>query len=153
MAIDDRIILKLLARCIRVGRVSSVDTADVSARVTFPDHDDVVSPPLKIIMRGCKEAKDYWLPAVDDQVLCIYTADGGGKGTGAGYILGTIYSTIDAPPGGGSRVLNVPNDLHIHCGSLDITSESGDITVNGISLVNHTHGGVEPGGSNTGKPQ
>ena len=51
-------IYKVLARCIRVGRVSSVDTANASARVTFPDHDDIVSAPLKVLMRGCKSAKD-----------------------------------------------------------------------------------------------
>lgn len=28
----------------------------------------------------------------------------------------------------------------------------GDLVVNGISLTKHTHGGVEPGGSNTAKP-
>ncbi|HAN2345319.1 Gp138 family membrane-puncturing spike protein [Citrobacter freundii] len=33
-----------------------------------------------------------------------------------------------------------------------ITS-TGDQTANGISQINHTHGGVESGGSNTGKPQ
>lgn len=33
-----------------------------------------------------------------------------------------------------------------------ITS-TGDQTANGISQVNHTHGGVQSGGSNTGKPQ
>lgn len=29
----------------------------------------------------------------------------------------------------------------------------GDLTVNGISLVHHTHGNVENGGGNTGQPQ
>ncbi|MET5517675.1 Gp138 family membrane-puncturing spike protein [Citrobacter freundii] len=33
-----------------------------------------------------------------------------------------------------------------------ITS-TGDQTANGISQVNHTHGGVQSGGNNTGKPQ
>ena len=28
----------------------------------------------------------------------------------------------------------------------------GDLSVNGISFANHTHGGVEPGGANTAKP-
>lgn len=27
-----------------------------------------------------------------------------------------------------------------------------DVAANGVSLVNHVHGGVQPGGSNTGKP-
>ena len=144
---------KALSRCIRVGRVSSVDAADASVRVTFPDRDDMVSAPLKVLMRGCKSAKDFWMPAVDDQVLCLFVADSGGKGSGAGYVLGTIYSTVDTPPGGGSRVLNVPDDLVINCGSLKVNAGGGDVMVNGISLVSHVHGGVSSGGSNTGKPQ
>ena len=76
-----------------------------------------------------------------------------GKGSGAGYVLGTIYSTVDTPPGGGSRVLNVPDDLVINCGSLKVNAGGGDVMVNGISLVSHVHGGVSSGGSNTGKPQ
>ena len=108
-------IYKVLARCIRVGRVSSVDTADASVRVTFPDHDNIVSAPLKVLMRGCKSTKDFWMPAVDDQVLCLFVAD--------------------------------------NCGSLKVNAGGGDVTVNGISLVSHVHGGVSSGGSNTGKPQ
>jgi len=86
-------------------------------------------------------------------VLCLFTANGGGKGAGAGYVIGTIYNTVDAPPPGGTRVLSVPDDLVINCGSLAVNAGGGDVTVNGISLVNHTHGGVTPGGSSTGKPQ
>ena len=145
-------IYKLLSRCVRVGRVSSVDTADASVRVTFPDRDNIVSPPLKVVMRGCKEDKDYWMPAIDDQVLCLLIANGGGKGRGKGYMLGTIYSSVDPPPGGASRVLNIPGDMTINCGALTVNASGGDVTVNGISLVNHTHGGVESGGSKTGKP-
>lgn len=47
----------------------------------------------------------------------------------------------------------MPDDLVINCGSLAVNAGGGDVTVNGISLVNHTHGGVTPGGSSTGKPQ
>lgn len=36
-------------------------------------------------------------------------------------------------------------------GSISVTS--GDVTADGISLKNHTHGGVEPGGGNTGPAQ
>jgi phage baseplate assembly protein gpV len=43
-------------------------------------------------------------------------------------------------------------------GSIEITASNnvivkGDVIADGISLKNHTHGGVESGGSNTGKPQ
>ena len=41
-------------------------------------------------------------------------------------------------------------------GGINITGNvtvNGDVTANGISLINHVHSGVEAGGSNTGKPQ
>ena len=43
-------------------------------------------------------------------------------------------------------------------GSIEITAQNnvivnGDVIADGISLKNHTHGGVESGGSNTGTPQ
>lgn len=51
--------------------------------------------------------------------------------------------TIDSP----QTTVNGP--FHVNG---EITS-TGDQTAAGISQVNHTHGGVEPGGSNTGKPE
>lgn len=38
-------------------------------------------------------------------------------------------------------------------GNTKITVGGGELTVNGISLTKHTHGGVEPGGSDTGLPK
>lgn len=146
-------IYRILSRMVRVGLVSTVNPSDATVRVVFPDHDNAVSPPLKVLMRGSKATKDFWMPVVDDLVLCVFTANGGGKGAGAGYVIGTIYNTVDAPPSGGTRVLNVPDDLVINCGSLKVNAGGGDVTVNGISLVSHVHGGVSSGGSNTGKPQ
>lgn len=51
--------------------------------------------------------------------------------------------TINSP----QTIVNGP--FHVNG---DITS-TGDQTAAGISQVNHTHGGVESGGSSTGKPQ
>ncbi|MBA1443516.1 MAG: phage baseplate assembly protein [Gammaproteobacteria bacterium] len=45
--------------------------------------------------------------------------------------------------------ITAPQGLEI-IGDVNVT---GDVIANGISLVNHTHGGVEPGGGNTGAPQ
>lgn len=146
-------LMRLLANLIVVGYVSSVDETNGTARVMFPSHDNKVSAPLFVLTRGSKDVKDYWLPAVDDQVLCLYAPNYGGKGIGAGYIVGTIYSSKDRPPAGGPRVLDVPGNLTIRCGSLDIQAKSGDVVANGISLVHHTHGGVTPGGGKTGTPE
>lgn len=45
--------------------------------------------------------------------------------------------------------ITAPQGLEI-IGDVNVT---GDVIANGISLVNHTHGGVEPGAGNTGAPQ
>ncbi|WP_395128204.1 Gp138 family membrane-puncturing spike protein [Klebsiella pneumoniae] len=54
----------------------------------------------------------------------------------------------------GAVTINSPQTIvngHFHVNG-DITS-TGDQTAAGISQVNHTHGGVESGGSSTGKPE
>ena len=61
-----------------------------------------------------------------------------GKLTVTGLITGTGGLAIS---GGSGASVN---------GSLTTT---GDVTAAGISLDNHTHSGVEPGGGSTGKPQ
>lgn len=73
-------IYRILSRMVRVGLVSTVNPSDATVHVVFPDHDYAVSPPLKVIMRGSKATKDFWMPVVDDLVLCLFTANGGGKG-------------------------------------------------------------------------
>lgn len=39
---------------------------------------------------------------------------------------------------------------HLTAGSVSVPE--GDVTASGVSLVGHTHGGVETGGGSTGKP-
>ncbi|MEJ1378180.1 MAG: phage baseplate assembly protein V [Candidatus Sedimenticola sp. (ex Thyasira tokunagai)] len=47
----------------------------------------------------------------------------------------------------GIRIV-APNGMHI-TGDVTVT---GDVIASDISLVNHTHGGIEPGGGSTGTP-
>ena len=55
---------------IRIGRVSSIDVNTNTARVAFSDKDDLVSGNLMIVNRGSMVDKDYWIPDIDEQVLC-----------------------------------------------------------------------------------
>lgn len=71
---------------IRVGIVSAVDRDAGSARVLFPDLDNLVSDYLPII----KPQKTSWvsgedLPDVQDHVLVLFT----GERTSDGFIVGT----------------------------------------------------------------
>ncbi|WP_313056235.1 phage baseplate assembly protein V [Stutzerimonas nitrititolerans] len=64
----------------------------------------------------------------------------------------TLTATL---PGGGKAKLVAPGGVSI-LGDVDITgliTVSKDVIAAGISLVNHVHGGVQGGPSNTGAPQ
>jgi len=71
----------LLSNITRYGTVSSINTANKTARVIFEDKDNLVSGWLHVIQRS-----DSWMPNVNDTVLVIYlpifNADG--------FILGGI---------------------------------------------------------------
>lgn len=82
---------------IRIGRVSSVDFNTNTARVAFSDKDDLVSGNLMIVNRGSMADKDYWIPDIDEQVLCLMMPNKSGLGLNEGFILGSFFSAEDAP--------------------------------------------------------
>lgn len=82
---------------IRIGRVSSVDVNPNTARVAFSDKDDLVSGNLMIVNRGSMADKDYWIPDIDEQVLCLMMPNKSGLGLNEGFILGSFFSAEDAP--------------------------------------------------------
>lgn len=55
-----------------------------------------------------------------------------------------------------SASIQAANTITVDCPSVHFTGSltvDGDVTASGISLVDHTHGGVQSGGSSTGAPQ
>lgn len=86
-----------IKKLIRVGTVSSVNPAAGTVRVAFAAQDDMVTYELPVITRGSKNNKDYWLPDVDEQVLCLFLPNTSGRGVCEGFVLGTFYSSVDAP--------------------------------------------------------
>ena len=99
--------------------------------------------------------------------------DPNSKNLNEGWIIGAMYSGADTPPvadanvetavfsdgtsvtmdtSSGTLSISSPGTVNIEAGTINIQG-AGDVVVNGISLVNHTHGGVVPGGGSTGKPQ
>lgn len=87
--------IDILKNIIRIGEVSSVNAGNCSARVSYSDRNNTVSAELPIITRGSKNNKDYWLPDVGEQVLCIFLPNG--KNLTEGFILGTHFSGKDKP--------------------------------------------------------
>lgn len=129
---------------VRVGSVSSVNPANGTARVAFEANDDNVTYELPILTRGSKANKDYWIPDIDEQVVCLFLPNASGRGVCQGFILGTFYSSTDAPvensqdvqavkfsDGTEIRHDRVSGDLTIHAvGNISITA-GGTITING----------------------
>lgn len=79
---------------IRIGEVSSVDPAKCMARVVFDDEDGYISDDLPIVQRNTQNTKDYWLPAVGEDVICLFLP----CGEEDGFILGSFYADEIEPP-------------------------------------------------------
>lgn len=167
---DTRELEKLIKNVFRVGIVSSVNPAEMTARVVFPDRDYIEGKDLQIGTDGAKDTCMYWVPHIGEQVLCAFCAND--NNLTEGYIIKSLYNAVDRPPASSASVrmilfddgtivkndagavtINATKSITINAPTVNITGSSGDVVVNGISLVNHTHGGVMPGGGSTGKPQ
>ena len=100
----------------RIGRVSSVNGTNCTARVTFPDKDDLVSAELPIIVIGSKGTQGYWVPEVDTQVLCCFLPNPSGSGLNEGFILGAFYSQQDPPEDKDENVRSIrfPDGSYFH---------------------------------------
>ena len=145
-------IKKTLENLIFYGTVCALTPQAGTVRVCREDKGNKVTNDLFVLQRGSSESKDYWMPAIGDQVLCVQMPNFSGSGVGDGF-----FSSTDAPPGGAdasTRVIDTPGNLKINVGgALQINAAGGDVVVNGISLVSHVHGGVTSGGSKTSTPE
>lgn len=155
----------VLKNLIRVGRVSSINPGNATARVVFADRQNMVSYDLPVIVRQSLQNKDYYMPDVGEQVLCLFLPSGNAQG----FCLGSFYSDADQPPvsdpnkrhvtfGDGTRVeydrgthtltINAQGPVNIiAAGNVNVT---GDVIADGISLKMHTH--PESIGTVTGPP-
>lgn len=61
--------------------------------------------------------------------------------------VGTTDTNTITITGSSSVTITITGD------TVNINGTHGDVVVNGISLVHHTHGGVTPGSGSTGQPQ
>lgn len=72
---------------IRVGEVASIDPANGTARVTFDD-DGITSYDLPVLVRNSYANKDYHMPDIGEDVLCLFLP----SGVEQGFILGSFYT-------------------------------------------------------------
>ena len=82
------------AATVRVGFVSSIKPEKATARVRFPDLDNLVSYDLQVLQQNTRKNKDFWLPDRDEEVVCLFL----GNGLECGFILGSTYNKEDKPP-------------------------------------------------------
>ena len=82
---------KAMRNIVRVGVVSEVIPADCAARVVFEEKDNTPSPVLPVLTRGGKVNRDFWLPDIGEQVVCLFACND--KNFSTGWILGTHYAS------------------------------------------------------------
>ena len=117
----------LLENLFFIGIVTDLFPKQGMAVVKMPDHDDKPTEKLFVLQRGTTRTKHFWMPAIDDQVLCIRTPNFSGKGMGEGFILGAIYSDEDLPieDDAETRSIVFPDGSYIRCknGEISIHAE------------------------------
>lgn len=78
----------------KIGEVSSIDPASCTARVIFDDENSIVSYDLPVMQRNSFGNKDYQMPDVGEDVLCLFR----GNGFEDGVVIGSFYAGEIAPP-------------------------------------------------------
>lgn len=90
--------MNALMNIVRIGIVSSIDSEEQTARVTFQDKENLVSGPLKVLENTpnltiqTAEGHDHeiivkpWMPSVGQSVVCLYLPNGESDG----FVLGKI---------------------------------------------------------------
>lgn len=124
-----------VAEIIKHGVVSSVDPVKATARVTFPDRDDVVSFDLPIMFASTGFVKIYSMPKVKQPVKCSFL----GTGLEDGFIDGGFYNDENPPPTTNPSL----HMIHFEDGSsitYDADSKSltmnipGGVNINGLNI-------------------
>ena len=75
---------------LRLGRISTINYKDGTARVLYTDRDNAVTAELPLL------SFEYRMPAVDDLVLVCHLPNGGA----AGIILGPVWNDNNRPAEG-----------------------------------------------------
>ena len=85
-----------LTEILRVGKISSIDPDNCTAKVVFEDRSDIVSGDLHLIVSFTMADKAYYMPTIDERVLVAFNP----IAPSTGYILGSFYADVRKPPFG-----------------------------------------------------
>jgi phage baseplate assembly protein V len=166
----------------RNGIVSAQDVPNCRVRVTFPDRNQMQSWWLPIIRQGTQNDKDYWIPDVGEQVVCLMD-----EHDEDGAVFGSIFSSTDTTPNGitadkrhlapkdgavfeydrqsHTLTVTIPSNgtlnLTVNGGNVNLSAPNGDITLmtnshyNSVNEIISTYNGhthPDPQGGNTSPP-
>ena len=103
MLFQNENVQELLNGLIKIGEVSSINPSQGTARVLFDDDDSIVSFDLQVLQRNTFKNRDYAMPDVGEDVLCLFLP----TGTEEGFILGSLYAGEVMPKEGSGDVRSV----------------------------------------------
>lgn len=121
---------EILNQIIKIGEVSTIDPARGTARVVFDDDDSIVSYDLQVVQRNTYENKDYAMPDIGEDVLCVFLP----CGSEDGFILGSVYAGEITPPesDGNKRTVVFSDGTKI---SYDRKTHTLTATIGGTSIT------------------
>lgn len=128
---------------LRIGKISSVNYADGTARVLYTDRDNAVTAELPLL------SAEYYMPQPDDVVLVAHLPNG----AEAGIVLGRFWCDGNRPPESGAGLyrkdLSREGDCFIKCQNGEMTIHcpggihiKGDVTVDGNITATGTINGA-----------
>lgn len=79
---------------IRLGKISSINCTDGTARVAYPDRNGSVTQEIPFL------SSEYNMPSIGDMVLVVHLSNG----SDAGVILGRPWSDKNKPPESGGEI-------------------------------------------------
>ena len=155
------------------GIVTKIDPKTSAVKVKWLDQ-DIESYWLPVTRMGAQNNKHYAMPDIGEQVVCLMD-----HLQEDGVILGSIYSKEDIPPIDNPEkthttfkdgavmeydrenhhaLMDLPGTARFKAGgsTIDLDGDkvlcSSDVIAAMISLVNHTHDGVQSGSGTSGPP-
>ena len=128
---------RALRGMIRTGTVSAVYPENGTARVVFDDKDDTTSPELHIVHRFSGTNKDYWVPDIGDQVVCIFANNDTNFSTG--WILGSYFTDKHSPQVASPDIMRLDfadgSFMEYNRGNSSLTIKvMGQIKINGAEI-------------------
>jgi phage baseplate assembly protein V len=112
---------------------------------------------LRMGTRRAGDAHESWAYSVGEEVLVISTSGNMAQGV---IVCALANGANAAQAAAGTFKTTYPGGeiIEIAGGVVTITAPgnvivNGDVIANGISLINHVHGGITPGPTDTGKPK